>query len=81
MRERVRFVLREMSDAQWAGFKTSLLGHLVQPAKAEEVGVLELSFRIGESVSNIETAALALADKLSGRKVAPAGGGAEKRPG
>jgi len=93
MRERVRFVLREMSDSQWDEFKASLLLHLAQPAKAEEVssgfagrmpaprlqlaqgtkaeevGVLELIFRIGESVTNIETAALALADKVSGRRL------------
>ena len=69
MRERVRFVLREMSDPQWAEFKASLLRRLVQPPNAQEAGVLELVFRIGESVSNIETAALALADKVSGRKL------------
>lgn len=69
MRERVRFVLREMSDPQWDEFKASLLRHLVQPAKAQEVGVVEMVFRIGESVTNIETAALALADKASGRKL------------
>ena len=69
MREQVRFVLREMSGPQWNEFKTSLFERLIQPAKAEEVGVLELVFRIGESVSNVEIAALALGDKLSGRKL------------
>jgi hypothetical protein len=69
MRERVRFVLREMSDPQWDEFKASLLRHHVQPASAEDVGVLEIVFRIGESVSNVEIAALALADKASGRKL------------
>ncbi|MGA2656267.1 MAG: hypothetical protein ABSH34_01995 [Verrucomicrobiota bacterium] len=69
MRERVRFVLREMSNPQWDEFKAALLRHLVEPAKAQEAGVLEMVFRIGESVSNIETASLALADKMSGRKL------------
>ena len=69
MREQVRFVLREMSGPQWNEFKTSLLERLIQPAKAEEVGVLELVFRIGESVSNVEIAASALGDKVSGRKL------------
>jgi hypothetical protein len=69
MRERVRFVLREMSDSQWNEFKASLLQHLAQGSKVEDVGVLELIFRIGESVTNIETAALALADKVSGRRL------------
>ena len=69
MREQVRFVLREMSGPQWNEFKTSLLERLSQPAKAEEVEVIELVFRIGESVSNVEIAALALGDKVSGRKL------------
>jgi hypothetical protein len=69
MREQVRFVLREMSDPQWNEFKASLLERLIQPAKAAEAEVLELVFRTGESVSNVEIAALALADKVSGRKL------------
>ncbi len=69
MRERVRFVLREMSDDQWTQFKAALLRRILPPGRAGEVRVLELALRIGESVSNIETAASALAERLSGRRL------------
>ncbi|MGA2864506.1 MAG: hypothetical protein ABSF95_08450 [Verrucomicrobiota bacterium] len=69
LRERVRFILREMSDEHWEAFKASLHQGLGQPSKGDDIGVVELVLRIGESVSNVETAALALADKLSGRKL------------
>jgi hypothetical protein len=68
-RQGVRFVLREMSDALWNEFRASLLQRFAQPGKAQEVDVLEIIFRIGESVTNVETAALALAEKASGRRL------------
>lgn len=69
MRERVRFVLREMSAPQWQAFRSALVRSLPGPTNTDDLGVLHLVCRIGESVSNVETAALALADRLSGRKL------------
>lgn len=67
-RARVRFVLREMSDADWEAFRGQLQGDLHGSIRAEELDVLELIFRIGESISNVETAALALAEQQASHK-------------
>jgi hypothetical protein len=69
MRSRIRFVLREMSDQHWSAFRLLLECNLSQPTKADDISVLELVFRIGESVSNIEITALAMAERQSGRKL------------
>jgi hypothetical protein len=71
MRMRVRFVLKEMSNEAWNLFVPLLERHLGvrDEGRSENIGVLELVFRIGESVSNVEVAASAMADKLSGRKL------------
>lgn len=69
IRARLRFVLREMSDDDWAAFKALMGRNLAQPGRAEDIRVLELVFRVGESVSNIEIAASAKADKLSGPRL------------
>jgi hypothetical protein len=66
MRARVRFVLREMSDSNWAAFKPALEQAWADPDARDATGVLELAFRLGESVSNIEMAACALAERNSG---------------
>ncbi len=68
-RETVRFILREMSDEHWAGFRALLDRHLGQPRSSDDLGVLEVVFRLGESVTNVEIAAQALADKHSGRRL------------
>jgi hypothetical protein len=60
MRARVRLVFREMSDADWAAFKTLLEQTLSATDLGEGLRVLELVFRIGESISNIEVAAAAM---------------------
>jgi len=67
-RARVRFVLREMSDADWEAFRHQLQSDPHPSIRAEEFDVLELVFRIGESISNVETAALALAEQQSPHK-------------
>jgi len=69
MRMRLRFVLREMPQETWVGFKRLIEQTLVEPHLADDLAVLELVFRIGESVSNVEIAALALAARESGRKL------------
>lgn len=69
MRQRIRYLLKEMSGEDWEPFKTSLDRHLTHPTKTNDLGVLELVFRVGESVSNVEIAALAMAGKMSGRKL------------
>jgi hypothetical protein len=69
LRSRVRMVLREMSDRDWSWFKDLMGRTLSQPARAEDLRVLELVFRIGESISNVEIAALAKADQVSGRRL------------
>ncbi|MCL5098478.1 MAG: hypothetical protein M1608_13305 [Candidatus Omnitrophica bacterium] len=69
MRLRIRTLLKEMSNEDWSQFKASMNSHLEHPTKADDIGVLELVFRIGESVSNVEIAALAMAAKSSGRKL------------
>lgn len=68
LRTRIRFILREMTETDWIRFRRLLIGALPQADAAEQVQVLELVVRIGESVSNIEVAAAGLADKLSGRR-------------
>src|SRR5664279_2445652 len=66
LRSRVRMVLREMSDEDWSRFKVLSARTLSPPSRAEDLRVLELVFRIGESISNVEIAALAKADQVSG---------------
>jgi hypothetical protein len=69
LRERVRFVLREMSDEDWQNLKACLERNLTSPSKAQDIAVLEIVFRIGESVSNVEVAALGLANRLCARRL------------
>lgn len=66
---RVRFVLREMSSESWDQFKARLQTQLSLETKADELVLLELIFRTGESVSNVEVAAQARADQISGKKL------------
>jgi hypothetical protein len=66
---RVRWVLREMSDSDWMEFKESLGPALSGPGKEEEIRVIELALRLGESVTNIESAARALAQQISCERV------------
>ena len=42
---------------------------LHEPNKAEDLKVLDLVFRMGESISNVEIAALAKADRITNRKL------------
>jgi hypothetical protein len=67
LRTRIRFVLREMSGAQWEALKAALEQDLPSVPPREDIAVLELVFRIGESVSNVETAACAKSDRAAGR--------------
>jgi hypothetical protein len=69
MKGRVRFVLREMSVESWSQFKRRLQVQLGFECSADEIVLLELVFRMGESVSNVEVAAQAKADQLSGKKL------------
>jgi hypothetical protein len=69
VRRRVRWVLREMSDWDWNRFKESMSRALRAPTQAEDIRVLELVFRTGESISNVEVAAAAKAEKRSGRRL------------
>ena len=69
MREQVRFVLREMTDQQWEKFKTALEDNLRHPVNEDEIAVLELVFRVGESVRNVEIAATAAANRASGLRL------------
>lgn len=66
---RVRFVLREMSADDWLQFRGRLQAQLGFEATADEIVLLELVFRMGESVSNVEVAAQAKAAQLSGKKL------------
>jgi hypothetical protein len=66
---RVRFVLREMSAGSWESFKPQLQAQLGLKADGDEMVLLELIFRTGESVSNVEVAAQARADQISGKKL------------
>lgn len=66
---RARFVLREMSNESWYQFKAKLQTQLGLGANTDELVLLELVFRTGESVSNVEVAAQAKADQLSGKKL------------
>lgn len=69
LRDRVRFVLKEMSNEDWQNFRNCLEWNLTQPTKVQDIAVVELVFRTGESVSNIEIAACAIASQSSGRKL------------
>jgi hypothetical protein len=66
---RVRFVLREMSDEGWEQFKLKLQAQLDLERSTDELVLLELVFRTGESVSNVEVAAQAKSDQVSGKKL------------
>jgi hypothetical protein len=66
---RVRFVLREMSAGSWGLFYPQLQAQLGLKADSDEMVLLELIFRTGESVSNVEVAAQARADQISGKKL------------
>jgi hypothetical protein len=68
-RAALRFVLREMSPEDWARFKGLLSPHLAEATREDELGVLELVLRIGESVSNVEVAATAKHQRDSGNKL------------
>jgi hypothetical protein len=68
IRTRIRFALREMSDESWEAFQAALQRTFTDLDAVDGLAVLALVFRIGESVTNIETAAAALADKLSGSR-------------
>jgi hypothetical protein len=68
LRSRVRVVLREMSDRDWRMFKDAMERAFSQPTRADDIRILELVCRVGESISNVEIAAQAKADKVSGRK-------------
>jgi hypothetical protein len=69
LRRRVRVVLREMSDLDWRQFKDLFEKSYSHPTRESEIRILELVFRVGESVSNIEIAAAAKAAALSGRRL------------
>jgi hypothetical protein len=69
VKARARFVLREMGECDWAAFKELMVRKLTHATQADDVDTLELVFRLGESVTNIEVAALALAEKQSGRRL------------
>jgi hypothetical protein len=45
----VRYALREMSDDEWARFRARLTGLFTNPRKAQDLEVLELFFRKGET--------------------------------
>ncbi|HEV2208322.1 MAG TPA: hypothetical protein VG167_06065 [Verrucomicrobiae bacterium] len=66
LKQRVRWTLREISEEAWSALKAKLAARLGE--KAEALVVAELVFRFGESVSNIETAAEALAERCSARR-------------
>ncbi len=68
MKARVRWVLREMSEESWGVVKAALARQLTGPTVKEDIRALELVFRLGESVSNVEIAAQALAQQIAGRK-------------
>jgi hypothetical protein len=69
LRRRVRVVLREISGRDWSSFKDLMQRTLTQPTNDEDLRVLELVFRIGESISNVEIAALAKANRVSSRRL------------
>jgi hypothetical protein len=68
-RSSLRFVLREMSTEDWNRFKAALEQDLPDSTKADDLGVLELVLRTGESVTNVEAAAVAKANQVSGLKL------------
>jgi hypothetical protein len=68
-RASLRFVLREMSMEDWSRFKAALEPHLPVSTKADDLGVLELVLRTGESVTNVEAAASAKANQIAGLKL------------
>jgi len=65
----VRFVLREMCEGSWDSFRPQLQAQLGLEADSDEIVLLQLIFRTGESVSNVEVAAQARADQTSGKKL------------
>jgi len=58
-----------MCEGSWDSFRPQLQAQLGLEADSDEIVLLQLIFRTGESVSNVEVAAQARADQTSGKKL------------